>query len=135
MLAALLNPLLQAFLQSGTPAEVAAGLPIKTQGGMLLPTCDRACSSGALVPPTASCSDRGLLSKNPGRNYTRPPLHPPPFFRNKKSAQRGSFGADIGQKLRSALQILEKYAFWHGHSVRTSMKNFGLKNFGLIFFP
>ena len=32
-----------------------------------------------------------------------------------------------------ALQILEKEAFWHGHPARTSMKNFVLKNFGLVF--
>ena len=49
---------------------------------------------------------------------TTPPL------RNQKSAQRGSFWA---------FQILGKQAFRHGHPVSGRWKNFGLKNFGLIF--
>ena len=36
-------------------------------------------------------------------------------------------------KLRSGRQNSGKQAFKHGHPPRTSMKNFGLKNFGLIF--
>ena len=37
-----------------------------------------------------------------------------------------------GQKLGSGPPNPEKQALWHRHAVRTSMKNFGLINFGLI---
>ena len=59
-------------------------------------------------------------------------------FQERKFSPKRKFwaGHPCGRPAKNfgqALQILGKQAFRNGHPTRTSMKNFGLKNFGLIF--
>ena len=83
-----------------------------------------------------TCDKKG----EPKQKHCTYPLMPPPFSGTKNQPKEEVLGQtsrpDIRPKtlVRPAIQILEKkQAFWHGHAAQTSTKNFGLKNFGLIF--
>ena len=84
------------------------------------------------------CQKKGMLSgKNPAKKRTAvPPTRHK--IRNEKSAERGSLRPDVPADIRPKTAVrpskfLKKQAFGHRHATRRPRKNFGLKNFGLIF--